>query len=247
MTAFALIPARLQSTRLARKVLADIHGKPMIWHVWNQVKQTTMFDEIFVVTDADEIREEVERWGGKALMTSPECSSGTDRIASAVSQLEGADLVVNVQGDEPLVSPQMLDDLVRAWTANPVDLITPVFPISVLEEVTNPNIVKVARTHNDMALYFSRSPIPYVRNLPQSEWLSQHKFWGHIGVYGYKRDVLAAYPTLRPSALELAEQLEQLRFLDAGYQFLTFETDYRPVAVDVADDLERVRQLLAGK
>lgn len=243
MKTFAVIPARLGSTRLPRKVLADIHGKPLIWHVWNQVQQAKSFDAVYIATDADEVCAVVAGWGGNVLMTSSECRSGTERIASLVDQLQ-ADLIVNVQGDEPLVSPTMLDDLVRTWKQTPSDLITPVFPIESFEDLTNPNIVKVARTADSTALYFSRSTIPYVRDFPQAQWLEQQRFWGHIGVYGYRRDVLAAYPSLPVTALEQAEQLEQLRFLEAGYRFKTFVTDYHPIAVDVAADLERVRNLL---
>lgn len=245
MSCLAVIPARLASTRLPRKVLADIHGKPLIWHVWNKVRQTAIFDDVKVVTDAEEVRAAAESWGANVIMSSPDCTSGTDRIASIVHELD-ADLIVNVQGDEPLVSPTMLDDLVRTWMKAPNDLITPVFRIDSFEELMSPTIAKVARTEQGEALYFSRSPIPFVRDLPQSEWLSHNDYWGHVGVYGYQRDVLAAYPTLQPTVLERMEQLEQLRFLAAGYRFGTFETDYRPIAVDVQADLDRVRGILAS-
>ena len=245
MTAVALIPARSASTRLPRKVLADVHGKPLIWHVWNRVSQAQAFDAVYVATDSEEVRQVVEGWGGTALMTSAECRSGTERIASLVDTLN-ADLIVNVQGDEPLVSSRMLSALVEAWQQSPSDLITPVFPIETLGELISPNIVKVARTADGTALYFSRSAIPYIRDLPQERWLERHQFWGHIGVYGYRRDVLAVYASLPVSDLEQVEQLEQLRFLEAGYRFQTVVTDYRPVAVDVAADLEAVRRLLAG-
>ena len=243
MTVVAAIPARLGSTRLARKVLADIHGKPLIWHVWNQVKQAKQFDVVYVATDSDEVRTVAEAFGAQVLMTSPDCRSGTERIASVVDMVD-AELIVNVQGDEPLVSPTMLDALVQAWKNKPADLITPIVQLTTLEDVLNPNLVKVARSLSGEALYFSRSPIPFVRDLPKESWLEQHQFWGHIGVYGYQREVLKAYPSLPVSRLELAESLEQLRFLDAGYRFQTVETDYRPVAVDVLDDLLRVRGLI---
>jgi len=238
----ALIPARLASTRLPNKVLADIHGRPMLWHVWNRVQQAHVFDRVIVATDAEEVYQAVESWGGSVLMTSPTCRSGTERIASILDQLD-ADLIVNVQGDEPLIPPQMLNDLVRLWQSNPTDLITPIFRLTTLEEVLSATRVKVTRAASGEALYFSRSPIPFVRDLPQHRWLEQHIFWGHIGVYGYRRDVLAAYASLPVGQLEVAEQLEQLRFLEAGYHFQTFETGYHPIAVDVFADLEHVRRI----
>lgn len=243
MTAVGIIPARLGSTRLPRKVLADIHGHPLIWHVWNRVQQAQRIKAVYVATDSEEVRAVVEGWGGKALMTSPDCQSGTERIASCIAQLD-ADLILNVQGDEPLVDPGMLDALIARWEVAPADLITPVFQIHSLDELQNPNIVKVVRAASGEALYFSRSPIPYVRDVPQTEWLDRQTFWGHIGVYGYRRAALEAYPTLPASSLEQAERLEQLRFLEAGYRFQTVETDYRPIAVDTAEDLEKVRELL---
>jgi 3-deoxy-manno-octulosonate cytidylyltransferase (CMP-KDO synthetase) len=245
MKAIAVIPARLGSTRLPRKVLADMHGHPMIWHVWNRVAQARMIDAVYVATDSEEVSAAVEAWGGQVLMTSPECRSGTERIASALEQLP-SELIINVQGDEPLLDPKLLDGMVEAWQAAPCDLITPVYRIGTLEEVQAAAIVKVARTLDGHALYFSRSPIPFVRDLPPEQWLEQHTFWGHVGVYGYRRDVLASYADLPASPLEGAESLEQLRFLDAGYRFRTVETTYRPVAVDTPADLERVRLMLGG-
>jgi 3-deoxy-manno-octulosonate cytidylyltransferase (CMP-KDO synthetase) len=239
----AVIPARLRSMRLPNKVLLDIAGQPMVQHVWNRVMQATAFNAVYIATDADEVATAAGGWGANVLMTSPDCRSGTERIASVVDQLD-ADLIVNVQGDEPLIDPAMLDALAQGWLADSSDLITPIFRIQSLGDILNPNIVKVALTNERRAAYFSRSPIPFVRDLPQQRWLEQHTFWGHIGVYGYRRDVLAAYPRLPISALEQAEQLEQLRFLDAGYAFQTVETTYRPIAVDVAEDLARVRALI---
>lgn len=243
MKSLAIIPARLGSTRLPRKVLADIHGKPLIWHVWSRAKQARRFAEVYVATDSEEVQAEVERWGGKALMTSTACRSGTERLAECLDRVD-ADLIVNVQGDEPLIDHEMLDALVARWELQPSDLITPVFRITSSEDLAAPTIVKVARAQSGEALYFSRSTIPFVRDWPQSEWLEKATFWGHIGVYGYRRDVLAAYPGLPVSALETSEQLEQLRFLDAGYRFQTIETTYRSIAVDIPTDLDRVRELM---
>lgn len=243
MHVVAVIPARIGSTRLPNKVLADIGGRPMIWHVWNRVCQARRITAVYVATDSEFVKSIVEEWGGQALMTSVECRSGTERIAEASAQFD-ADLVLNVQGDEPLISPELLDALVQRWEDTKAELITPVYRISSLDDLSSSNIVKVARTAQGEALYFSRSPIPFVRDRAPAEWLEHHQFWGHVGVYGYRPDILAHYPALPVSPLEQSEQLEQLRFLEAGYRFQTVETGYRPIAVDVAADLERVKTLV---
>jgi 3-deoxy-manno-octulosonate cytidylyltransferase (CMP-KDO synthetase) len=241
--AIAVIPSRLASTRLPRKVLADICGKPLVQHVWERVSQAKNVDSVIVATDSPEVVQVVAAWGGKALLTDPACQSGTERIASVLDQLD-ADLILNVQGDEPLVDPDMLDALIASWISNPCDLITPVYRITSLEDLNNPNVVKVARAQDGCALYFSRSPIPYVRDCPQEEWLTHQAFWGHIGVYGYRKEVLAKYAKLPFSPLQAAESLEQLRFLEAGYTFQTVETIYHSIAVDTQADLEKVRRLI---
>lgn len=243
MRAAAVIPARLGSTRLPNKVLADIHGQPLIAHVWKRVAQARQLADVYIATDADEVRAVMEGLGAKVLMTSPTCRSGTERIAECLDRLD-ADFIVNVQGDEPLIDPRLLDSLVEGWQARPADLITAVFRIETLAELNSPTLVKVARAASGEALYFSRTPIPFVRDLPPSEWLGAAAFWGHIGVYGYTPSALAAYPSLPVSPLEQAEQLEQLRFLDAGYRMQTVETRYRSIAVDVQADLERVRSVM---
>ena len=237
-----MIPARLESTRLPRKVLADLCGHPMLWHVWQRASQARLVSQVWVATDSAEVFDLVEGWGGRAVMTSPDCASGTERIVSILAHLQG-DLVLNVQGDEPLVDPGMLDGLVETCQSTGCKMATPVYAITRLEELLNPNIVKVVRSYGGCALYFSRSPIPFVRDLPQARWLEVTSFWGHVGVYAYRREVLEAYPDLTPSPLEQSERLEQLRFLEAGIDILTVETSYRPVAVDVETDLERVRRL----
>lgn len=244
MIAIAVIPARLGSTRLPRKVLADLNGRPLLWYVWNQVQESRRVSDVYVATDSNEVRAVVESWGGQALMTSSNCRSGTERVAECLGYLN-ADLILNIQGDEPLIDPAMLDALVDSWSLKPTDIITPIYPIRSLEELCNSNVVKVARSANGYAVYFSRSPVPFVRDTPSDEWLGRQTFWGHIGVYGYSANALAAYPTLPESRLEQAEQLEQLRFLEAGYCILTMETEYHSVAVDTLQDLETVQAILA--
>lgn len=243
MKSIAIIPARLASTRLPRKVLADICGKPLVQHVWERVSQAKNIGSVIVATDSPEVLQIVADWGGKAILTDPACQSGTERITSILGELD-ADLILNVQGDEPLVDPGMLNALVASWVSFPCDLITPVYRITGNEDLISPNVVKVARAQDGRALYFSRSPIPYVRDWPQEEWLAHQAFWGHIGVYGYSKDVLAKYAELPASPLQAAESLEQLRFLEAGYTFRTVETTYHSIAVDTQSDLEKVRRLI---
>ena len=246
MIVSAVIPARLASTRLPCKVLADIHGRPLLWHVWNQVIQARGLSEVLVATDSSEVASAVENWGGLVRMTSPECRSGTERIVSIIDNIQG-DLILNIQGDEPLIDPRLLEKMVALWKQKGGDLITPVYPIRDQVTLFNPNIVKVVRAHAGNALYFSRSPLPYVRDCPIEHWLDQQTYWGHVGVYGYRREILMDYASLPESDLEVAERLEQLRFLDAGYRIQTLETDYHPIAVDTPADLDNVRNLLGEK
>ena len=215
MRVSAVIPARLGSERLVRKPLAQIAGRPLIWHVWDRVRQSQRITNICVATDAEEIRSVVQSWGGTVLMTSPTCESGSERVASVLEAIEG-DLVLNVQGDEPLIDPSMLDALVDTWLAAPCDIITPAYRITDVETLRDPNVVKVVKGDDGRALYFSRSPIPHVRDVPMERWLEHQAFWGHVGVYGFRREVLASYRRLPESALEAAEKLEQLRFVAAG-------------------------------
>lgn len=246
MKVSAVIPARLASNRLPRKILADIHGKPLLWHVWSQVEKVEGIGEIFVATDSDEVVSMVESWGGMALLTSKKCRSGTERIASILDHLDG-EFILNVQADEPLIDPRMLETIVMAADKTEGDIITSVFPITQMGDLFNPNLVKVVRALDGRALYFSRSPIPFVRDVPQDHWLEQLTFWGHVGVYGYKRETLMVYPSLPVSPLETAERLEQMRFLDAGFWIDTIETTYHPIGVDTPADLQRVRRILKDK
>ena len=244
MSAIAVIPARLGSTRLPAKIMADLGGKPLLWHVWSQARQARSIQRVVIATDTPQVQEAVSAWGGEAILTSPDCRSGTERIASIISQLAG-DFILNVQGDEPMIDPALLDRMAALWREAPCDILTPVYRIRQAEELWNPNIVKVARAYDGRALYFSRNAVPYLRDQPEERWLDFQAYWGHIGVYGYRRGVLENYAQMAESGLEAAERLEQLRFMEAGYTIQTFESDYQPVSVDTPEDLERVRQLMA--
>jgi 3-deoxy-manno-octulosonate cytidylyltransferase (CMP-KDO synthetase) len=248
--AIIVIPARLASSRLPRKVLADIGGKPLLWHVYQrclQVKQAGKIKEIHIVTDAQEVATAVKRWGGKVWMTPSSCTSGTERIVTLLAQLSG-DFIINVQGDQPLIEPQLISQLLEVFENNQsvTDIVTPIYLIKESEKLCDPNLVKVVCRHDGYALYFSRQPIPYVRDISSpAHWLETTTFFGHIGIYGYRREVLIEYPDLPLSPLETVEKLEQLRFLQAGKRILTFITSHIPISVDTPADLEQARLLMA--
>ena len=243
--AIAVIPARIASKRLPRKVLVDIVGKPMIQHVYERVYRARTVQRVIVATDSEEVVRIVEGWGGEAILTDPDLPSGTARIASIIDQI-GAEVVVNVQGDQPLVEPDLIDELVRSFGHATADIVTAVWPIKRAVDLTNPAIAKVVRARDGRALYFSRSPIPYVRDADPVEWPQKAAFWGHYGIYCFRRQVLLDFNhSLPPSQLEQAEKLEQLRFLEAGYRIHTIETIWRQVAVDTVEDLRHVREMSA--
>ncbi len=198
---------------------------------------------VCIATDSEIVASAVDSWGGIAYLTSSDCTSGTERISTLIERLE-AELILNVQGDEPLIDPLMLDELVLYWDRSKVDMVTPVFRITAFDDLVNTNVVKVARAADKRVLYFSRQPIPFNRDLPIEKWLENTQYWGHVGVYAYRRDVLAGYSQFPSSKLEKAENLEQLRFLEAGVNIYTIETAYQPLAVDTYEDLQRLRDVL---
>ncbi len=239
MNITAVIPARLGSTRFPRKILADIQGKPMLWHVWSRVMQAKRISQVYVATDSEEITAIVHQWGGKALLTSAACTSGTDRIASLLPAIQ-ADYFINIQGDEPLIDPDLVDELAACCQTKEPDLATAAYRVSQMEDLTNSSIVKIVRDLDGNAIYFSRQAIPFVRDHPIDVWMDFAEYWGHIGIYAYQRDVLRRFPTIGETQLEKAEKLEQLRFVEAGYRFCVVETDYRPYAVDYPHDIDLV-------
>ena len=243
MLPIVAIPARLKSTRFPRKVLAELQGQPMLWHVWRRVSLAQRIGEVWILTDDREIEDQACSWGAKVIMTSEECPSGTDRIAS-VAHLLDADIIVNVQADEPLITSAVVDRVIDGMQQNECDVATPVYQIQNIDDLFNPNVVKVVRGRDGQALYFSRSPIPHVRDSQESDWLSQASFWGHIGVYGYRRSLLMEYSNLPQGTLERCEKLEQLRLLEARKRIMTVEIDYHPQAVDTPADLERVKEIM---
>lgn len=254
MKIVAVIPARWRSTRLKGKILADINGKPMIQHVWERVKRAHEVDEVIVAADKERVLKVVESFGGKAVFTSPEQPSGTDRLAEVANAVDG-DVFINIQADEPLVHPLMVDDLAQVFEyERNIQMATLIKRIHKKSEITDPNIVKCVVDRKGFALYFSRSPIPYFRGgsvdesggKPESEDISG-RYFKHIGLYAYTKDFLFTYTNLPKSTLEIEEKLEQLRVLEHGYKIKTVETRYDTIGVDTQEDLERVRGILKQK
>ncbi len=247
MKVIAVIPARWHSTRFKGKVLADINGKPMVQHVWERVKKAHEVDEVIVAVDKEKVFKAVESFGGKAVYTSPEQPSGTDRLAEAVNQID-ADVVINVQADEPLVHPLMIDELARVFEyERDVYMGTLIKRIHRKEEISDPNVVKVVVDRKGFALYFSRSPIPYIRDsaggISRLDDVSG-SYFKHIGLYSYTKDFLFTYTNLPKSTLEEDEALEQLRVLEHGYKIKTIETRYDTIGVDTPEDLKRVSDIM---
>lgn len=251
MRIVAVIPARWQSTRLKGKVLADINGKPMIQHVWERVKKAHEIDEVIVAVDKERVLKTVESFGAKAVFTSPEQPSGTDRIAEVANNID-ADVFINIQADEPMVHPLMVDELAQVFEYDKnVQMATLVKRIHKRDEIADPNVVKCVVDRKGFALYFSRSPIPYIvqsgapgslhRDAPEDV---SGRYFKHIGIYAYTKDFLFTFTNLPGSTLEAEEKLEQLRVLEHGYKIKTVETRYDTVSVDTEEDLEKVRTLL---
>ncbi|HZY63455.1 MAG TPA: 3-deoxy-manno-octulosonate cytidylyltransferase [Edaphobacter sp.] len=234
-----VIPARLASTRLARKVLRPIAGKPMLSWVYEAARACPQLDNVLVATDSEEVAALCERNDWPFQLTSPDLPSGTDRV-HAVAQLVHADIYVNFQGDEPLLKPEHLTNLLRPFAHSHVEVST----LKVLctpENITNPNAVKVVTAADGRALYFSRATIPYDRDNCNPQ------YWKHIGIYAYRRSALERFPTLPARNLEQIERLEQLRFLENGIQLYVEPTEFDTIGVDTEDDVRRVEALLLSR
>ncbi len=254
MSAIVIIPARYDSTRFPGKPLASLKGKPLIQHVYEACSRSRLAGSVIVATDSETIFERVLSFGGKAVMTSPEHPSGTDRVAEVATKMD-YDIIVNVQGDEPLIRPEMVDDIVALLSDSRADIGTLVKKIDNPAEITDPNIVKVVFDKDRFALYFSRAPIPYHRDLfgvkSSMLWLNDLRsiftkvtMFKHIGIYGYRRDVLIRLSRMRPTGLEETERLEQLRALESGFRIKVKETPFDTIGVDTPEDMERVEKWL---
>lgn len=240
MKVLCVIPARYASTRLPGKPLSMIAGKPMIQHVYERACQAKMPDEVVVATDNELVEKAVLDFGGKAVMTSPDHPSGTDRLAEVALMYPDVDVIVNVQGDEPMIPPEVIDNLAAVFEADP-ELNMATMKVQMDEEdYDNPAAVKVVTDLNGYALYFSRSLMPYPRNKPEG-----FKVFKHVGIYAYRRSFLLKYAALNPTPLEKTESLEQLRALENGYKIKVLESDFKGIGVDTPEDLAAVNKLFA--
>ncbi len=241
MKAVILIPARLESSRLDRKMLADLEGEPLIVRTWRQALKSRLAERVVVATDSHEIAAVLEAYGAEVVMTSPTASCGTERIAEAARQIEG-DVFLNLQGDEPLISPENIDlALDPFFSDTPPDCSTLVLALQPddREQINDPHLVKVVMDARGFALYFSRSPIPFRRNM-----LPSTTFYRHIGLYAFRADVLEKFSALPPSMLEEAESLEQLRLLENGFRIKCVRTLVDNPGVNTLEDLELVRSII---
>ena len=246
MTSVCVIPARFASSRLPGKPLAKIGNKPMIQWVYEQAVKADKIDRVIVATDHADIEKVVESFGGEVVMTDPELASGTDRVAAAVQKID-TDIVINLQGDEPFVEPELLNKLVSAFSDSEIYMATPIRRIESIENLNDPNLVRVVKDVNNYALYFTRNVIPYLRDHNKKEWINKFKYFKHVGIYAYRLTFLNILTTLSVSELEKAERLEQLRVLENGYRIYTIETEYDSMSVDTPEDLIKVNQLLENK
>lgn len=246
MKFIGIIPARYSSSRFPGKPLADMAGKPMIQRVYEQVKLA--LDEVWVATDDTRILEAVEAFGGNAVMTSASHKSGTDRCKEAYQKInKDFDVVINIQGDEPFIQPEQINTIKDCFDTPNIELATLVKPFKKedsFEALFNNNSPKVVINKNNEAIYFSRSIIPYIRDVCHTEWLDKHTFYKHIGMYAYRVDILNKITELPQSSLELAESLEQLRWIENGYRIKVGYTNVETIGIDTPDDMEKALKLL---
>jgi 3-deoxy-manno-octulosonate cytidylyltransferase (CMP-KDO synthetase) len=243
--AAVIIPARFASTRFPGKPLVKIGGIPMIERVYRQATQCGDVSRILVATDSDEIFDTVRSFGGDPVMTSPDCQSGTDRCAEVINSREiSEEIIINIQGDEPFIKPEQISQLIRLMQPDHIQIGTLAKRITDMETVFNPNVVKLVKASSGKALYFSRNPIPFVRGAEAESWLDSAAFFKHIGLYGYKKEVLTKLAKLPVGQLEKTESLEQLRWLEAGYELYATETEWESLGIDTPEDLEKAAQFL---
>lgn len=243
MKFIGIIPARYASTRFPGKPLALLGGKPVIQHVYEKV--AAVLEAAYVATDDERIYDVVKSFGGQVVMTRTDHKSGTDRIEEAIEKIGGElDVVVNVQGDEPFVAKSQLDTICHCFDDPTTQIATLGKPFESMEAVQNPNSPKIVVDNMGFAMYFSRSVIPYVRGKEKSSWLTHYPFLKHLGIYAYRKDVLRQVTQLPQSSLEIAESLEQLRWLQNGFKIKVGTTDVETVGIDTPQDLERAEEFL---
>lgn len=247
ISAIGIIPARYGSSRFPGKPLVDIAGKTMIERVYAQAKKSAL-SRVVVATDDERIQREVERFGGQSIMTSSNHRSGTDRCNEAYEKLNApAEVIVNIQGDEPFVQPEQINKLISCFERTETQIATLVKRIVDTETLQDPNRVKAVVSQHGEALYFSRTALPFQKEVSAENWLAHHPYFVHIGLYAYRADTLKKITALKPSALEQAESLEQLRWLDHGFRIQVAETDLTADAIDNPADLERmIKRIQSG-
>jgi 3-deoxy-manno-octulosonate cytidylyltransferase (CMP-KDO synthetase) len=242
-----IIPARFASTRFPGKPLADILGKSMIRRVYDQASAASSLSEVWVATDDQRIYDHVAGFGGQVMMTLVTHRTGTERCIEVANKLEKEgkhfDVVINIQGDEPFIDPVQIDKVAGCFIRPEVDIATLMKEIGSNDELFSPNIIKVVADRNGKAIYFSRSPIPYLRGKEESEWTSVHKYFKHIGIYAFRTEILKKVTDLTPTPLETAESLEQLRWIENGYAIHMEETQSESHSVDTPEDLDKIKAL----
>lgn len=245
MKTIAIIPARYASTRFPGKPLADLGGKPVVEWVYRGVSEIELVDEVCVATDDERIAAAVKQFGGNCVMTRTDHKSGTERCGEVVEKMKAEgkvfDIVLNVQGDEPFVNKEQITTLLAAFNDNKTEIATLAKRITSTEELTSPNNVKVITDEYNIALYFSRTPIPYVRDCSIEQWVDKHYYLKHIGIYAYLSNVLKNLVELDTTPLEESEKLEQLRWLEHGYVIKVLETECENIGIDTLEDLEAAR------
>lgn len=250
MKFIGIIPARYASTRFPGKPLADMDGKPMIQRVYEQVEG--VLDAVYVATDDERIEATVKNFGGNVVMTSDKHRSGTDRCYEAYCKIgNGYDIVVNIQGDEPFIQPGQIETLKACFTSGEIQIATLVKPFRPDDDfetaLFNANSPKVVLNKEHEALYFSRSIIPYMRGKPYTEWLTNHTYYKHIGLYAYRAETLKEITHLPPSSLEIAESLEQLRWLENGYKIKVGITQQETIGIDTPEDMQKALEFLKNQ
>jgi 3-deoxy-manno-octulosonate cytidylyltransferase (CMP-KDO synthetase) len=247
MQVVGIIPARYASARFPGKALVDINGKTMIQRVYEQASKA--LDWVFVATDDNRIADHVKSFNGKVIMTSPDHKSGTERCSEALKKILAIedcskfDVVINIQGDEPFIKPEQLRHLASCFDNESVQIATLAKPITDNAEIFNPNCVKVIRNKDLQAIYFSRTPIPYLINIEKENWHKNFTFLKHVGIYAYKTSTLKELTMLKPSDLEQAESLEQNRWLENSYNILVETTTFENISIDTPEDLEKIKKI----
>ena len=245
MKIIGIIPARYESSRFPSKPLAMISGKPMIQHVFENATKAKCLSEVIVATDDLRIYDAVISFGGKVAMTKKDHQSGSDRCNEVLQALAADqqvfDVAINIQGDEPFLNPDQIEMLAESFNEDvKTEISTLIKKIDHSDELFNPNVVKVVIDHDEEALYFSRSPIPFLRDVDQKLWLDQHVFYKHIGIYGFKTSILKKITSLEKSKLEMSENLEQLRWIENGYRIKTKITEIENASIDRPEDLKKI-------